>query len=90
MKNVLKIGLFLFIAILLIGNAYIFVNSIRLGNQITSYEKDIKTLYTANMDLENKAYSMDSLQFAASIAAQLNFTQAKEPLYLNGLNYARR
>lgn len=90
MNNTFKFGIVSFIALLIAVNAYIFVNGIQLSNEISSYERDIKTLYTANMELENKVYSLDSLRFAASVAAQLEFSEGKEPIYLNGLNYARR
>ncbi len=90
MKHILKIGIFLFIFGIISANAYIFVTGIQLSNELSMYESETKKLYTANMDLENKVYALDSLKFASSIAAQLNFSEAKEPLYLNGPNYARR
>lgn len=74
---------------LVLGNAYIFVEGIELGNEVSRYEKEIKKLYAANMALENKVYALDSLQFAASVASRLEYAEGGEPIYLSGPNFAR-
>ena len=73
-----------------IANGYVFVESMRLGSEVTRFEREIKKLYLDNLDLENKVSSLDSLQFAASVAAQLDFTKKSQPLFLDNLNYAKK
>lgn len=76
--------------LLVIANGYVFVESMRLGNEVTAYEREIKKLYLENLDLENKVSSLDSLQFAASVAAKLDFTKKSQPEFLDNLNYAKK
>ena len=90
MNHFYKLITFVFIFALISANAYIFVNGISLSNEVTHFETETKKLYTENMDLETKVYALDSLKFASSVATQLNFTRNEEPIYMNGLSYARR
>ncbi|MBI2641083.1 hypothetical protein HYW87_00610 [Candidatus Roizmanbacteria bacterium] len=76
------------IVLLLLSNVYIFVNTIRLGGDINHFEKEIKTLHQENLSLENEAYQLDSLQYAASLAAELDFSKKSQPFYLESLKYA--
>lgn len=73
---------------LVIVNIGIFVKSIVLGADMNRYELETKKLAAENLDLENQMYEMDSLSFAASQAAKLNFTQSANPIYLENLKYA--
>ena len=72
--------------VLLFVNIFIFVRSIALGSEINFYEKEIKKVHQENIELSNKTYEIDSLQYAASLAARLEFTQSVKPFYLEGLN----
>ncbi|MBI4226237.1 hypothetical protein HY612_03950 [Candidatus Roizmanbacteria bacterium] len=61
----------------------------KLSDKINHFEKEIKNLHQENLTLENKIYAVDSLQYAASIAAQFDFNQKAQPMYLENLKYAR-
>lgn len=89
MKIIRSIVWFFFI-LLVITNGYVFIESMRLGNEVTRYEREIKKLYLENLDLENKVSSLDSLKFAASLADRLDFTKKSEPILLNNLIYAKK
>ncbi|OGK27096.1 hypothetical protein A3C28_04910 [Candidatus Roizmanbacteria bacterium RIFCSPHIGHO2_02_FULL_39_9] len=86
---VLKHLVFIALVILLFCNIFVFLQSIKLGDQINKYEKEINRLHQENLVLENNVYEVDSLQYASSMAASLNFTQKAEPTFLDELKYAR-
>lgn len=86
---VLKHIIFITLVILLLCNIFVFLQSIKLGDQINKYEKEINRLHQENLILENNVYEVDSLQYASSMAAMLNFTQKAEPTFLDELKYAR-
>jgi hypothetical protein len=86
---VLKHFIFITLVILLLCNIFVFLQSIKLGDQINKYEKEINRLHQENLILENNVYEVDSLQYASSMAAMLNFTQKAEPTFLDELKYAR-
>lgn len=88
MKKIIKIGVWLFFLILVLGNIYIFIGGMTLSNEISRYEKEINRLNLENIDLEKKAYELSSLRHAASMAAQLSFTKKSQPLYLDNIKYA--
>ncbi len=73
---------------LVLVNIGIFVHSIVLGSDLNRFEQETKKLTAENLDLENQMYQVDSLSFAASMAAKLNFTQSAKPIYLESLKYA--
>ncbi len=75
-------------AVLVVVNIFIFVNSIGLSDNINKFESDTKTLHQENLNLENEVYQIDSLQYAASVAASLNFSQKAQPIFLENLKYA--
>lgn len=70
-------------------NIYVFINSLKLSDNINRFEKEIKTLHQENLGLENRIYEVDSLQYAASLAGRLDFTQKAQPVYLDNLKYAK-
>jgi len=74
---------------LILTNVYVFIHSINSSNKINFYEQQIKTLHTENIKLENKVFGLDSLRYAASMAAKLNFNQEAQPVFLDNLIYAR-
>ncbi len=74
--------------LLLIANIFIFVHSIALGNDINRFETEIVKIHRENEELNSRTYEIDSLQYAASIAARLDFTQTAKPIYLEGQTYA--
>lgn len=74
--------------VLIVANLYIFVSGMNLGQQISYLERETKRLHKENLSLQKKAYEADSLQFAASVAAQLDFAQKAEPYFLENLGFA--
>lgn len=73
---------------LLVGNLYIFVHTIQLSDDINRFEKEIRNIHQENLTLENKVFEVDSLRYAASLAAELDFSNKSEPFYLERLRYA--
>jgi hypothetical protein len=90
MKTIIKSIFFVVFASLVVANVYIFVSSIKLGERITFYESEIKKLHNANIELEQKVYKVNSLQYSASQAAALDFTKKVEPIYLDKLHFAQK
>ena len=74
---------------LVTANIYIFLHSIGQGDKINHFEKEIRTLHQENLTLENKIFEVNSLHYAISMAAQLDFSQKAQPVYLENLKYAR-
>lgn len=60
----------------------------RLSNDVSFYETEIRKTHLNNIELEKKASGIDSLQYASSMAAIMNFTKKEIPLYLDNLKYA--
>lgn len=73
---------------LALANVGIFVSSTRLSERITFYDNESKRLEQENRDLEQKIYEVNSLQKAASAAAELKFTKKAQPNYLQNLDVA--
>ncbi len=90
MKKVITTAFLITFVALLTINVYAFVNDIKLGNDIGFYESEIKKLTVANSNLENDLFAKDSLQYAASVAAQINFTQESQPISLGQQKFAKR
>lgn len=78
----------LFICLIAI-NLFIFVSGIKIGAQVNSLEKNISKLKKENLDLENKVVELDSYQYAASMAATLDFTVRSQPIYIGNPPYAQ-
>lgn len=81
------IGLFF---VLLIANIFAFVVSMQQGQSIQTFEEKTHALNLENSDLEESMYNINSLQYAASRAAELAFTQQAHPRYLQNIEVARR
>jgi cell division protein FtsB len=87
MKKTLGL-VWLFFVLLLAANIYIFLSGMNLSEKINTYEKETKRLRQENIDLEAKAYEANSLQHAASRAAELDFSKKAEPYFLDNLRVA--
>ena len=61
----------------------------KLSDQVNHFENQINKLHQENLNLEGKIFAVDSLQYAASMAAQFDFSQKAQPVYLENLKYAR-
>ncbi len=83
MKNIFKVGIWLFLGALIIANIAIFVSSLNLSDQTTKYEEQANILHTDNLSLQAKLSSLSSLKFAEDKAVALNFTQKETPIFLN-------
>jgi hypothetical protein len=88
MKILFKNILILLFFILLIANTGIFVSGMHLGDDINRFEDEIKKLDQENTILEKEVYRVESLQYAASLSAKLNFVRQSQPLYFENLKYA--
>lgn len=88
MRNVYKNIVLVVFLTLMVGNMYVFLTGVALGDEINHYEKEITRLHQENLDIEKKVYDSESLNYAASVAAQLNFTKTTTPVYLDNLKYA--
>jgi len=84
LNNIIWGILFVFI----LGNVYVFIIGIKLSDEVNHFEKEIKRLKQENINLEKKAYEVESLKFAASMAAKLNFIKQSQPMYIENLKYA--
>lgn len=76
-----------FIALIFI-NIIIFVSGIKLSDEISYFEKEISVYHQQNVELEKQKSTLGSLQYAASIAAVLDFSKKSQPVFLESLQYA--
>lgn len=88
-KTLKNIIWFIFL-ILAVMNIFVFLKSIKISTDISLLEKEIKRLHQENIELEKEAFNFDSLQYAASVAASLDFNKKSQPLYLDNAKYARK
>ena len=77
----------LFIGLILV-NIFIFVAGIKSSAAVAHMEKDLEKLKQENVDLESQLSQIDSLDYAASIAASFDFDRRAVPTYLDSLKYA--
>jgi len=88
MNNLLKTFISVFFVVLVIANAGIFVVEIKSSTEITKMETELDSLRQSNIDLENKLGEVGSLEYAASMAAAMDFSKKAVPTYLDSLKYA--
>lgn len=69
-------------------NLFLFYSSIKLGDEITTYETKIETIHHDNLNLEKELSLVSSLHFANNIALKLKFTKKSQPSFLEKINYA--
>lgn len=77
-------------SVLIVANIFAFVMSMKQSQSIQEYETKTYALKLENSDLEESMYSVNSLQYAASRAADLTFTAKAKPYYLHTMGVARR
>jgi len=82
MKELFQQFLGLIFIVLIVANVIFFLNGMHLSNEINKFESQIQLLKKSNADLEKKAYQTESLLYAASMAAKLQFTKKSAPIYL--------
>ncbi|MBI3619931.1 hypothetical protein HY214_02190 [Candidatus Roizmanbacteria bacterium] len=88
MKNNIKNIIAICLLFLVFFNIYIFVSSIKIGASLNKAEKEIKKLELENKELEARSFEIDSLQYASSLAPQLQFTKESQALYIKEPNVA--
>ncbi len=89
MKLIFKDTVWVLFFVLLAVNIYIFVSGIRLSNELSSFDQQTRILHQQNLELNTQLSHVDSLQYAASMAARLNFVQKSTPVYLDNLTVAQ-
>lgn len=78
------------LSILIVANVFAFLISMRQSQSIQAFEADTQKLKLANSDLEEVMYDANSLQYAASRAADLTFSTKAKPYYLHSIGVAKR
>lgn len=91
MKNTkLKSIIGVLFTLLIAANIFAFVMSMKQSQNIQNFEAKTQQLKLENSELEEAMYSINSLQYAASHAAELAFTAKAKPYYLHPLGVAKR
>lgn len=80
MNKKILLTFWVILAVMIVVNIKLYVSSIGLASDINYFDKEIKKLKTANILLETKLYSIDSLRFAQDQSSQLGFTKKSQPL----------
>jgi len=88
MKKLIKPTIILFFIALVVANVYIFVVGIKSSVEITKMESQLENLRQENYSLESKLGEVSSLEYAASMAANMDFSKKAVPTYLESLKYA--
>ncbi len=86
----LQVTIWTVFGILIVANVFAFLISMSRSQSIQTYEEQTGTLKLANSDLEEMMYDANSLQYAASRAADLSFTVKAQPYYLHSIGVAKR
>jgi cell division protein FtsL len=70
-------------------NIVLFSKTIIIGDNVSKTENEIHKLKITNMELEQKLYTMNSLERLSMVAKELGFTKEAQPITLNNLTYAQ-
>ena len=88
MKKIFTNFIWLIFFGLLIGNVWIFISGIKVSEEVNRLEKETTRLHQENIELANKINAVTSLQYTASMAAKLDFTEKPTPLVIENVPYA--
>ena len=88
MKNIVRQLVGLTFLVLLAANVYVFMNGVQLSDKVHYYESEVSKLRNENISLEKTVYKFDSITYAASIAAELEYAEADEKMYVTKPGYA--
>lgn len=69
-------------------NIVLFSKTIIIGDGVAKLENNIHQLRISNMELQQKLYTMNSLERLSKAAQELGFTKDAQPITLNNLTYA--
>ncbi|OGK62324.1 hypothetical protein A2334_02115 [Candidatus Roizmanbacteria bacterium RIFOXYB2_FULL_38_10] len=88
MKSIIRQGIYVLFILIAAANLYLFVAGMYLSDDINRFDNSIKKLTQENLQLEKEVYQVESLQYAASLSAHLDFTEKSQPVYFENLKYA--
>lgn len=88
MKKIFNLLIGAIFIILVIANLFLFYSSIKLGDEIATFEAKIETLHKQNISLEKELSRLSSLSYARKLAKQLDFTKNSQPKFLEKIIYA--
>lgn len=88
MPKILRTTIWLTFFTLMVANIILFVYGVNLSDEINFYETEVKKLRQENITLEKKVFKFDSVTYAASIAAELDYTASNNTVYLQNPGYA--
>lgn len=88
MKKIIKPTIIILFTALILANVYIFVAGIKSSVEITKMETELENIKQENYSLESKLGEVSSLEYAASMAANMDLSKKAVPTYLDSLKYA--
>lgn len=88
MNNLIKMSVWLGVLVLVTANIILFRYSIGLGKEIETFEAKTKTIHEENLGLEKQVSSLTSLEFAKTVAVELDFSKVSTPTFLERLGVA--
>lgn len=88
-KNYYKHSIVALFFILIAVNILVFISGVALSDDISKFDTEINRLQQENLELEKDLYSVESLNHAASVAAELHFAK-KAPVYIENIKVALR
>lgn len=88
MIKVIKYFVFLIYISMIFFNIFVFINGINLSQKIVYFDEGTKKLKKENAELEMYLYKINSLQYTASKAGELEFSKKTDPYFLDNLRFA--
>lgn len=88
MKKIIKTAIWFLVVALLVCNVGMFLYDIQLSDKVKYYEGEISSYKEENKSLEKNLNKIESLSFAASQAAEMNFNKKANPIFLDPLQVA--
>ncbi len=89
MKKLSGAAIWVLFFALMAGNIYVFITGVSLSEDIHRFETEIEQLRQENIELETKVFKAESIEYAASLAADLDYTEKTEPVFFdNDTKYA--
>jgi cell division protein FtsL len=89
MKKLSGVAIWVLFFALMIGNISVFITGVSLSEDIYRFETEIEQLRQENIELETKVFKAESIEYAASLAADLGYTKKTQPVFFdNDTKYA--
>lgn len=86
MKAITNLTLWVLFFGLMIGNIVVFISGVQLSEDIHTYEQEIQEIEDENALLETRVLQIESMEFAATIAAELDYTKKADPVSFENEN----